>query len=129
MCIRDSIKTDLAPYDVWERDGLITVTGTQADYKNDYKYIIKQLSEIKEQYDINILGIGVDPHNADGVLADLEGFGCPVALVTQSARNLNDATDDIRLLVKSQKLESVSYTHLDVYKRQDRDSARDNADP
>lgn len=103
--LEEHIKTDLAPYDVWERDGLITVTGTQADYKNDYKYIIKQLSEIKEQYDINILGIGVDPHNADGVLADLEGFGCPVALVTQSARNLNDATDDIRLLVKSQKLE------------------------
>ena len=50
------------------------------------------------------MGIGVDPHNADGILSDLEEFGCPVLLVTQSAKNLNDATVDLQLAVKSRKV-------------------------
>ncbi|MGN0518330.1 MAG: terminase TerL endonuclease subunit, partial [Acutalibacteraceae bacterium] len=46
-----------------------------------------------------------DPHNIAGILQDLEEFGCPVIQITQSARNLNDATVDIQLLVKSGKVE------------------------
>lgn len=103
--LEEHIVSDIAPYDVWENDGLITVTGSASDYKNDYKFIVKHLAELKERYELNFQGIGIDPHNADGVLADLEGFGCPVVLVTQSARNLNDATDDIRLNVKSESFE------------------------
>jgi phage terminase large subunit-like protein len=51
------------------------------------------------------MGIGVDPHNADGILADLEAFGCPVIIVVQSAKSLNDATVDMQLLVKSEAIE------------------------
>lgn len=101
----EHIQTDLAPYDIWEQKGLITVTGGESDYKNDYKFIIAYLAEIREEYGLKFLGIGYDPHNADGILSDLEEFGCPVVMITQSARYLNDATDDIRLLVKSQKIE------------------------
>ena len=49
--------------------------------------------------------IGIDPHNAPGVMQDLEEFGCPVITVTQSARNLNDATVAIQLLTKSGQIE------------------------
>ena len=52
------------------------------------------------------MAICIDPHNADGILADLEAFGVPVIIVTQSARALNDATVDVQLLVKS---EAVDY--------------------
>ena len=38
-------------------------------------------------------------------MQDLESFGCPVVLITQSARSLNSATDAIRLLTKSGALE------------------------
>lgn len=103
--LEEHIETDLAPYDLWESMGLITVTGGSSDYKNDYKFIIKHLRELQETYDLRFLGIGVDPHNADGILSDLEDFGCPVLIVTQSARNLNDATVDIQLLVKSKQYE------------------------
>jgi phage terminase large subunit-like protein len=84
---------------------LITVTGGQGDFKNDYKFIIKSLRDLRDEYDLTFLGIGIDPHNADGILSDLEAFGCPVVIITQSCKSLNDATVDIQLLCKSEDLE------------------------
>jgi phage terminase large subunit-like protein len=103
--LEEHMETDLAPYDLWEQMDLITVTGGAMDFMNDYKFIVSQLAELKERFDLNFLGIGIDPHNAAGVMADLEDFGCPVTLITQSARNLNDATVAIQLLTKSGSLE------------------------
>lgn len=103
--VEEHIETDLAPYDLWVNMELITVTGSSGDFKNDYKFIIKDLKRLKEEYDLTFLGIGIDPHNADGVLSDLEEFGCPVVIIVQSCKSLNDATEDIQLLVKSENLE------------------------
>ena len=103
--LEEHIKTDLAPYDIWENQGLITVTGGKMDFKNDYKFIVKHLKEIQERYELTYTGIGYDPHNADGFLADLEEFGCPVTMITQSARFLNDATVDIQLLIENGDIE------------------------
>ena len=103
--LEEHIETDLAPYDVWASRGLITVTGGSCDFMNDYKFIISHLQELRERYGLNFLGIGIDPHNAAGVLQDLDCFGCPVVTITQSARNLNDATVAIQLLTKSGALE------------------------
>lgn len=101
----EHIETDLAPYDVWEQKGLITVTGGSTDYMNDYKFIVAHLKELRERLGLNFLGIGIDPHNAAGVMQDLEEFGCPVVTVTQSARNLNDATVAVQLLTKGGQIE------------------------
>lgn len=103
--LEEHIETDLAPYDVWEAQGLITVTGGATDYMNDYKFIVSYLAELRERLGLTFLGIGIDPHNAAGVMQDLEAFGCPVVTITQSARNLNDATVAIQLLTKSGALE------------------------
>lgn len=103
--LEEHIETDLAPYDLWEQMELITVTGGSADFKNDYGFIIRELQNIREEYDLNFLGIGVDPHNFDGIRSDLEEFGCPVIIIVQSCKSLNDATVDIQLLCKSEKLE------------------------
>lgn len=102
--LEEHIETDLAPYDLWEAKELITVTGGQGDFKNDFKFILKHLRDLKKEYELEFAGIGADPHNADAILADLEEFGCPVVIVTQSAKNLHDATSDIQLLVKSEKV-------------------------
>ena len=99
----EHIETDTAPYDVWEQQELLTVTGGQTDFKNDYGFIISELREFINRYDLKINCIAYDPHNADGILGELERFGAPLIAVTQSARNLNDATCDIQYLVKSGK--------------------------
>ena len=96
----EHVETDLAPYDLWEQQGLITVTGGSTDYLNDYKFIIAHLKDLKDRYNLNFLGIGIDPANAAGVMHDLEEFGCPVVTITQSARNLNSATVAVQLLTK-----------------------------
>lgn len=101
----EHVETDLAPYDLWEQQGLITVTGGSSDYMNDYKFIVSHLAELRERFGLSFLGIGLDPHNAAGVLQDLEAFGCPVVTITQSARSLNDATVALQLLVKGQRIE------------------------
>lgn len=101
----EHIQTDLAPYDLWAQKELLTITGGETDYKNDYGFIIKSLRELKEKYDLTYTAIGVDPHNFDGIRAELEEFGCPVIIVVQSCRSLNDSTVDIQLLTKSLKLE------------------------
>lgn len=103
--LEEHIETDLAPYDLWEQMELITTTGGSSDFKNDYKFIVKMLKEIRDEYGLKYLGIGVDPHNFDGIRSDLEDFGCPVIIIVQSCKSLNDATEDIRLLCKSEKLE------------------------
>ena len=103
--LEEHVETDLAPYDTWEQQGLITVTGGSADYMNDYKFIISHLSELRERYGLTYKGIGIDPHNAAGVMQDLEELGCPVVTITQSARNLNDATVAVQLLTKGGQVE------------------------
>lgn len=103
--LEEHIQTDLAPYDLWEQQGLITVTGGAMDFMNDYKFILSYLKELRDRFGLRFLGIGLDPHNAAGLLQDLEDFGCPVVTITQSARNLNDATVALQLLTKGQRFE------------------------
>ena len=113
--LEEHVETDLAPYDLWEDKGLLTVTGGSGDFKNDYKFIIKHLKELQQEYNLQYKGIGIDPHNADGILSDLEVFGCPILIVTQSARFLNDATVDIQLAVKSEKVKYDKSNELFVW--------------
>lgn len=102
--LQEHIVSDIAPYDVWEEQELITVTGGQDTYKNDYKFIIKYLKDIIEEYDLQLQAIGYDPHNADGFLSDLDEFGVPLLEIKQSARFLNDGTEDMQLSIESGKI-------------------------
>lgn len=102
--LNEHIKTDLAPYDMWAKSGLITVTNTFGGAKNDYDFIIAHLKSLVKKYNIEILGIGYDNHNADGFLGRLEEFGVPLVAITQSARFLNDATVDFELTVKAKNI-------------------------
>ena len=101
--LMEHVKTDTAPYDMWEQQGLVTVTGGEGDYKNDYKFIARHLKELRDEYGLSFEAVGYDNHNADGFLSDLEELGCPLLEVRQSAKNLNDATMDVKLLVKGAK--------------------------
>ena len=104
--IQEHMETDLAPYDLWEQQGLITVTGGDTEYMNDYTFLVEHLAELKERLGLTILGIGADPHNWAGARADLEReYDCPIVVINQSARGLNDATVALQLLTKGGRIE------------------------
>lgn len=98
--LEEHIKTDLVPYDLWKEKGLLTVTDTFQGIKNDYKFIIKHLKEVLKENALELMGIGYDPHNADGFLGDLDEFGVPLVSITQSAKNLSSATENFELTVR-----------------------------
>lgn len=102
--LQEHIQTDKAPYDIWVKQELLTVTETLGGVKTDYKYIIQYLKDIQEQYDLKYRFIAYDPHNADTFLADLDTFGCDCIEIVQSARNLNSATVDFRLCVDGKSI-------------------------
>lgn len=101
--LMEHVQTDIAPYDLWETAGLITATGSEVDFKNNYKVMVEHLRYLVDEYELKLEGIGIDPHNADGVIPDLEEFDCPVIIIPQSARSLNSATQDVQLLIKSHR--------------------------
>nr|WP_088325717.1 terminase TerL endonuclease subunit [Bacillus cereus] len=103
--VAEHIKTDNAPYDIWIRDGLLTVTETLGGIKTDYKYIIAYLKRIVEEYELIVNIIAYDPHNADAFLSDLEELGYSSIMIVQSAKNLNDATVDFRLEVEAENIQ------------------------
>lgn len=113
--LNEHIQSDLAPYDLWQQQELITATGGAESFKNDYKFIIRDLKRMKEEYNLNIRAIGVDPHNADGILEDLDELTPKVIIVTQSARNLSDTTVDLKLSVREHKSQFNRNNELLVY--------------
>lgn len=99
--LEEHIITDIAPYDVWAKSGLLTPSEAVGGLKNDYLQIVADLKELQEKFEINIACIGYDPHNADAFLEELDTLGAPLLEVKQSARFLSDTTVDFALEVKA----------------------------
>lgn len=97
-------KSDKAPYREWAQAGQLDLTETLGGYKTDYKYILSYYKELASRYELKLLGIAYDPHNADAFLQDLDEFGCDLVSINQSAKSLNDATDDFRNSVDAHKI-------------------------
>lgn len=96
---------DNAPYVIWQQQGLLTVTTAAGGIKTDYKTILSSLHALVDEYQLDVIAIGYDPHNASAFLLDLEDFGCDLIEIKQSARSLNDATVDFQLEVKAHNME------------------------
>ena len=97
-------KTDDVPYKMWVSKGLLTLTSGAFGVKTDYKFIINHLKELIEKYEIRILEVGYDSHNASVFLQDLDFLACDLTEIKQSAKSLNDATKDFQLSVKANQL-------------------------
>lgn len=105
MRVEEHIKSDDAPYDLWIKNKLLTVTESLGGIKTDYKYIIKYLKDLIEKYDLKIEQLGYDPHNADTFLSDLEELGFDCIEIYQTHKWLNDPTEDFELEVRAKNIE------------------------
>lgn len=95
-------QTDDAPYRLWATAGILTLTSGMYGVKTDYAQIIAELADLISAHNLKIIGVGYDPHNAAGFLADLEKVvSCDLTEIPQSARSLNDATQDFKLSVEA----------------------------
>lgn len=94
-------RTDDAPYRIWVREKLLTLTEGVFGLKTDYKYIIEHLKKMIAEYELNIVACGYDGHNASAFLSDLDFLNCDLTEIGQSAKALNDATVDLQLSVKA----------------------------
>lgn len=94
-------KTDDVPYRLWATAGQLTLTSGMYGIKVDLQAIISMLKNLIDKYDLQIVGVGYDPHNASAFLADLENAlpNTDLTEIPQSARSLNDATQDFKLSV------------------------------
>jgi len=141
--LAEHIKTDKAPYDIWVKEGLLTLTETLGGVKTDYKYIISHYKKLIEQYDLKLRMIGYDPHNADAFLSDLEEFGVDTVMIVQSCKSLNDATVDFQLevdagnIIYDKKNKLLTWSFANAVKvsnsfgeiKIDKDAARKRIDP
>lgn len=105
MRLQEHIQKDKAPYDIWVKKGLITLTEGVNPYKTDYKYIISYLKDLIKEYNIKIDCIDYDPHNSATFLSDLEEITDNLVEIKQSARSLNDATVDFKLEIEGGNVE------------------------
>lgn len=105
MRVEEHIKSDDAPYNLWIKAGLLTITETLGGIKTDYKYIISYLKKLIEEFDLKIEQIAYDPHNSDVFLQDLEEFGVDCIEIYQTHKWLNDATEDFELEVRAGNIE------------------------
>ena len=63
------------------------------------------MKELIEEYDLEIIQIGYDPHNADTFLSDLEEIIPDCIEIYQTHKWLNDPTEDFELEVRAGNIE------------------------
>ncbi|UWZ84643.1 terminase large subunit [Occallatibacter riparius] len=92
--IEKRAKKDQVPYDVWERQGLFTLT--EGDVI-DYDFIRAKVNEVAGEYEIQ--EIAYDPYNAQQIVTQLTGDGFTMVPIRQGFLTLNAPTKRLMELV------------------------------
>ncbi len=87
------LQTDKVPYDLWEKQGWLTVTEGAVV---DYRYIEKHIEDQVEKNGWAVKEICVDPWNATQFNSEMLDKGYEVVEITQGMRTLAGPTKDFR---------------------------------
>jgi len=91
--LRERIQKDKAPYDAWERMGLLTITNTEIV---DQNVVMDYVLNTCKENGWNIECLCFDPANASKIMIDLSNEGHIVEEVFQSHKSLNESTSGYR---------------------------------
>lgn len=91
--IDEKIKIEKKPYDLWEKQGYITLT---SGYTVDYRVLIRYIQKIEQEYGLEIQEICYDPWNASILARDLNDLGYNTVEIRQGIRTLGEATKTFR---------------------------------
>jgi phage terminase large subunit-like protein len=99
--LRDRAARDRAPYDVWAKQGLITVTPGRSV---DYAWVARHVAEIAGRCDLK--AIRFDRWRMDDMKRELDRIGCQVELVPhgQGFRDMSPAIDQVEALAVNGQL-------------------------
>ena len=96
------IRTDKIPYDIYARDGYLTLTncGGSNGYMIDVNYIVNDIRHYKDDFDLEYMAICYDPMGISTVLGQLEEICSNLIEVGQYPKNMNDTTRHFQSAVK-----------------------------
>lgn len=90
------MKVDKMPYDLWERQGFITIT--DGDYV-DYNFIKQWIIDFADKYNLQVQEICFDKWNATQFAQDMENEGFEMVEVIQGIKTLSEPTKKLRAMV------------------------------
>lgn len=99
--IAERVKRDRAPYDVWARDGFLTLTEGNVI---DYDVIFEAIVGLPEREGVEIVELGYDPWNATGLVTRLQGAGIPCVPIRQGFGSLSAPSKELETLVAGRRL-------------------------
>lgn len=92
---------DNAPYDIWVKKGLITVTdGSQ----NDFSLVSQWFLDMVRTYQIRPLWVGYDPWNSQYWIKEMEEFGFNMEKVRQGVYSLSEPMKQLEADLKNNKV-------------------------
>jgi phage terminase large subunit-like protein len=94
-------RRDRVPYTVWAQEGHLTTTPGNTI---DYGVIERRLYDLVKVDGFDVVEVAVDPWNAKGLIAKLQGDGVPAVEVGQTVANLSGAAKELERLVLSGQL-------------------------
>ncbi len=98
------MKTDKVPYDLWVREGYITVI-PGAKIRNEY--IVERIKDDLKKYKFELDSVAYDPWHCEDIVEDLEDEGILCIEVPQTYASLSEPTKDFRAKVYSKEVKYV----------------------
>lgn len=98
------MKTDKVPYDLWVKEGYITII-PGAKIKNDY--IVERIKEDLKKYKFELDSVAYDPWHCEDIVESLEDEGILCIEVPQTYASLSEPTKDFRAKVYAKEVKYV----------------------
>ena len=102
--LEDKRKTDKVPYDLWVREGYITVI-PGAKIKGEY--IIEKIKEDLKKYKFDLDSVAYDPWHCEDIVNELEDEGILFIEIPQTYASLSEPTKDFRAKVYAKEVKYV----------------------
>lgn len=87
------VKEARLPFDLWEKEGWITVTDGMVV---DYNYIKRYIQDLEEKYNFTITEVCYDPWNATQFANDMSELGYEMVEIRQGIRTLGEPCKSFR---------------------------------
>lgn len=109
--VEDRAERDREPYDVWGREGIITLTpGASVDYR----YVAERLAELCDE--LNVVAISFDRWRMDVLKRELSAMGVelPLAEFGQGFKDMTPALESLEALLLAGKIRHGANPVLDM---------------